>query len=71
MAGATDYEKQMWALAWELARSGRYANSPQVVMELRSRGFKDTDEILREPVRSEMTQECIAARKALDDAKGT
>lgn len=66
---AADRAKEMWSLAYELAKSGDYPNYPYIEVELRARGFKDVDEIAKnKPVRDRITKMCFEAQKRQTDA---
>ena len=67
-----DPEAEMWALAHELAKSGKYPNSPYIEIELRSRGYRDVDRIAKNRhAREEITKMCFDARREQSDAPRT
>ena len=64
-----DSSKEMWRLAYELAKTGNYPNSHYIEMELRSRGFKDADKIAtNRSTRARINKMCFEAQKRKPDA---
>jgi len=64
-----DSAKEMWSLAYELAKTGNYPNSQYIEKELRSRGFKDADKIAtNRSTRARINKMCFEAQKRKPDA---
>jgi hypothetical protein len=65
MPASREKENRMWALADQLAKSGRYSGWLPIEWELRERGYPRARQLLdNERVREGLDRACAEARKA-------
>ena len=63
-------EGEMWQAAFQLAVSGKFADTDAVVTELRSRGFTDVETLANSKfAREQITAMCQNARRAKEDER--